>query len=53
MVDEHGELCEDFLLDVQGAAAHILNAVSPGLTSSMAFARYLTNDLKERGFLGT
>jgi L-2-hydroxyglutarate oxidase LhgO len=51
LVDENGELVEDFLLEVQGGAAHILNAVSPGLTSSLAFARYLTDDLKQRGFL--
>jgi L-2-hydroxyglutarate oxidase len=51
LVDEHGELVEDFLLDVAGDAAHILNAVSPGLTSSMAFARYLSDDLQRRGFL--
>ena len=51
LVDEHGELCEDFLLDVSESAAHILNAVSPGLTSSMAFARYLAGDLHQRGFL--
>jgi L-2-hydroxyglutarate oxidase LhgO len=51
LVDLQGELVEDFLLDVQGEACHILNAVSPGLTSSMAFARYLTDHLRERGFL--
>lgn len=51
LVDEHGDLVEDFLLDVSGNAAHILNAVSPGLTSSLAFARYLTGYLDERNFL--
>ncbi len=51
LVDEHGELCEDFLLQVEGDVCHILNAVSPGLTSSMAFGRYLTEHLKERNFL--
>lgn len=51
LVDAAGELVEDFLLEVQDHAAHILNAVSPGLTSSMAFARYLADDLKGRGFL--
>ena len=51
LVDTHGELVEDFLLDVQGEAAHILNAVSPGLTSSLAFARYLTDYLEDRSFL--
>ncbi|HEX2032627.1 MAG TPA: L-2-hydroxyglutarate oxidase [Chloroflexota bacterium] len=51
LVDEHGDLCEDFLLEVQQDAAHILNAVSPGLTSSMAFARYLAGSLFEQRFL--
>ena len=53
LVDAEGELVEDFRLEVQGHAAHILNAVSPGLTSSMAFARYLTGYLDEQGFLST
>ena len=51
LVDTHGDLVEDFLLDVAGSVTHILNAVSPGLTSSLAFARYLVGDLKEKGFL--
>lgn len=51
LVDEHGELCEDFLLEVEGDVCHVLNAVSPGLTSSMAFGRYLAEHLKERNFL--
>jgi L-2-hydroxyglutarate oxidase LhgO len=52
LVDDKGDLVEDFLLDVRDDAAHVLNAVSPGLTSSMAFGRYLTEHLKERNFLG-
>jgi L-2-hydroxyglutarate oxidase len=51
LVDKEGELVEDFLLDVRDRSAHILNAVSPGLTSSMAFAKYLTGFLDEKGFL--
>jgi (S)-2-hydroxyglutarate dehydrogenase len=51
LVDRQGELVEDFLLDVKDDAAHILNAVSPGLTSSMAFGRYLVDTLKQRDFL--
>jgi L-2-hydroxyglutarate oxidase LhgO len=53
LVDAEGELVEDFLLEVEGHAAHILNAVSPGLTSSMAFARYLKGYLDQKGFLST
>ena len=51
LVDRQGKLVEDFLLDVNDDAAHILNAVSPGLTSSMAFGRYMVDYLKERDFL--
>jgi len=51
LVDTHGDLVEDFLLDVSGPACHVLNAVSPGLTSSLAFARYLVSDLREKQFL--
>jgi L-2-hydroxyglutarate oxidase len=51
LVDRQGDLVEDFLLDVKEDAAHILNAVSPGLTSSMAFGRYLVDTLKQRDFL--
>jgi len=51
LVDTHGDLVEDFLLDVSGNVTHILNAVSPGLTSSLAFARHLAGDLEEKGFL--
>ena len=51
LVDAEGDLVEDFLLDVGEHAAHILNAVSPGLTSSMAFARYLAGYLQEKSFI--
>jgi L-2-hydroxyglutarate oxidase len=51
LVDAEGELVEDFRLEVEGNAVHILNAVSPGLTSSMAFARYLTEQLDQTRFL--
>ncbi len=37
---ETGKLAMDFLLIQEGDSLHILNAVSPAFTSSMAFARY-------------
>ena len=51
LVDREGNLVDDFLLEVVDGSVHVLNAVSPGLTSSLAFARYLCDDLGSRGFL--
>jgi len=50
LVDRDGNLVDDFLLEIVDGSVHVLNAVSPGLTSSLAFARYLTDDLVSRGF---
>ena len=42
IVDRRGKLVDDFLIERQGNQVHILNAVSPGLTSSLAFAKHIT-----------
>ena len=39
------ELAKDFVLVKDDTSLHILNAVSPGFTSSMAFARYAVEQL--------
>ncbi len=52
LVDRQGRLVKDFLLAVQGRTAHVLNAVSPGFTSSLAFARLIARRLIVRGFFG-
>jgi len=41
MVDRRGKLVDDMLVEFREGSTHVLNAVSPGLTSSLAFAEYL------------
>ncbi|MBN2288568.1 MAG: L-2-hydroxyglutarate oxidase [Candidatus Glassbacteria bacterium] len=43
MVDTRGRLVDDMLVEFRQDSTHVLNAVSPGLTSSLAFARYLAD----------
>jgi L-2-hydroxyglutarate oxidase len=40
-----GKLEQDFIVSVQANATHILNAVSPGWTSSLPFGRYVAEEL--------
>ncbi len=40
-----GKLVMDFLTVKDGDAVHVLNAVSPGFTSSMAFARHVVDQV--------
>ena len=51
VVSRTGELIDDMVIRDAECTPHVLNAVSPGLTSSMAFARYLIGYLNERNFL--
>jgi len=44
IVDRNGNLINDFLLERYQNQLHVLNAVSPGLTSSLAFAKYLADN---------
>ena len=49
MVDSEGKFVNDILVETAEYSTHILNAVSPGLTSSLAFAEYVVTGLvKER-----
>ena len=45
MVDSEGKLVNDILVEKGENSTHVLNAVSPGLTSSLAFAEYLAGSL--------
>jgi len=38
LVDSKGHLVDDFLFDQTEKSFHLLNAVSPGMTSALAFA---------------
>ena len=44
MVHKNGKMLKDVLIDETENSLHILNAVSPGLTCSLAFAEYIVND---------
>ena len=41
MVDRRGKMVDDMLVEFRENSTHVLNAVSPGLTSSLAFAEYV------------
>lgn len=44
MVHKNGRMLKDVLIEKTEKSLHVLNAVSPGLTCSLAFARYIVND---------
>lgn len=46
MVDSEGKFVNDLLIETAEHSTHILNAVSPGLTSSLAFAEYVVTRLQ-------
>lgn len=41
------QLAKDFVVERDETSLHILNAISPGFTSSMAFARHIVDQLDE------
>jgi (S)-2-hydroxyglutarate dehydrogenase len=41
MVDRRGKMVDDMLVEFREDSTHVLNAVSPGMTSSLAFAEYV------------
>jgi L-2-hydroxyglutarate oxidase LhgO len=45
-----GKLEQDFIVASQGNTTHVLNAVSPGWTSSLPFGRYITEEFVMHGF---
>ncbi|QLG27245.1 L-2-hydroxyglutarate oxidase [Halorarum halophilum] len=45
LVDEHGELVKDPLIERGPDSLHVLNIVSPGLTSSLPFGDYLAEQV--------
>ena len=48
VVDSSGRFVNDMLVIDQNGSTHILNAVSPGMTSSLAFAGYVVDQILER-----
>ncbi len=45
MVDRRGKMLDDIVVEFREDSTHVLNAVSPGMTSSLAFAEYVVNQL--------
>lgn len=48
LVSRDGELVQDFLVEEKGDSLHILNAVSPGWTSSLAFGEWIFRKFIEK-----
>lgn len=48
MVDRQGKLVEDILVHYGQDSTHVLNAVSPGMTSSLAFAEHVVREMTAR-----
>lgn len=46
-----GELVDDFVVEWGEDSVHILNSVSPGMTSSMPFAEFVVRDAIGKGYL--
>jgi L-2-hydroxyglutarate oxidase len=44
IVDNTGKLVNDFVVESGPRSTHVINAVSPGMTSSLAFAKYLVDE---------
>ncbi len=47
MVNRQGKMLDDIVVEFREKSTHILNAVSPGMTSSLAFAEYLVNKIEK------
>ena len=45
LVDSKGKMVNDILVERQENALHVLNAVSPGFTSSLAFSEYILGSI--------
>ncbi|OIO80304.1 hypothetical protein AUJ84_03990 [Candidatus Pacearchaeota archaeon CG1_02_32_132] len=48
LVDRSGTMVNDFLIRHTNNSTHVLNAVSPGMTSSMAVAREVVDEIERR-----
>ncbi len=45
MVDRHGKMVNDMVVEYLSGSTHILNAVSPGMTAALAFASQLVDNI--------
>jgi|TARA_Y100000310_G_scaffold18407_1_gene18098 L-2-hydroxyglutarate oxidase len=47
-IDRKGNILKDMLVEFNDNSTHILNAVSPGLTASLAFAEYVVDRIENK-----
>ena len=45
LVNKKGEMVDDIVIERKGLSWHVLNAVSPGFTSSLPFADHLAQEI--------
>lgn len=45
LVDKNGIMVDDMLVEFRENSTHVLNAVSPGMTCSLAFAKYVVDNM--------
>jgi L-2-hydroxyglutarate oxidase len=48
LIRSDGHLVEDLMLESTSRSIHVLNAVSPGMTSALAFARWLSRGIDDK-----
>jgi len=48
LIRSNGQLLDDLVIESTARSIHILNVVSPGMTSSMAFAKWFSNGINDR-----
>jgi L-2-hydroxyglutarate oxidase len=47
LIHQDGRLVEDLVIETTPRSIHILNVVSPGMTSALAFGRWLSEGIDE------
>jgi len=48
LIRSNGQLLDDLVIESTARSIHILNVVSPGMTSSMVFAKWFSNGINDR-----
>ena len=48
VVSTDGKMLDDILVEHKDNSTHVLNAVSPGMTCSLAFAEYIVDEITKR-----
>jgi L-2-hydroxyglutarate oxidase LhgO len=48
LIRSNGQLLDDLVIESTRRSIHILNVVSPGMTSSLAFAKWFSAGLTDR-----